>query len=124
MVGTRKPTAEGSGHAQAFARELASRGWCIVSGMALGVDGVAQRAALAAGGHSIAVLGCGVDVIYPARHRELHEQLSTQPGGLLLSEHPPGTVVRPAFFHAVTASSQGFRWEPWWSKPPRKAARW
>lgn len=98
MVGTRKPTAEGSGHAQAFARELASRGWCIVSGMALGVDGVAQRAALAAGGHSIAVLGCGVDVIYPARHRELHEQLSTQPGGLLLSEHPPGTVVRPAFF--------------------------
>ncbi|MDP3535587.1 MAG: DNA-processing protein DprA [Halomonas sp.] len=98
MVGTRRPTSEGSGNAQAFARELAQRGWCIVSGMALGVDGVAQRAALATGGHSIAVLGCGVDVIYPARHRDLYEQLSTAPGGLLLSEHPPGTVARPAFF--------------------------
>ncbi|MEC8936552.1 MAG: DNA-processing protein DprA [Pseudomonadota bacterium] len=98
MVGTRRPTSEGSGHAQAFARELANRGWCIVSGMALGVDGVAQRAALAAGGSSIAVLGCGIDVIYPARHRDLYEQLSTLPGGLLLSEHPPGTVAHPAFF--------------------------
>ncbi|MGM0832640.1 MAG: DNA-processing protein DprA [Pseudomonadota bacterium] len=98
MVGTRRPTSEGSGNAQAFARELVNRGWCIVSGMALGVDGVAQRAALAAGGQSIAVLGCGVDVIYPPSHRELHEQLSTVPGGLLLSEHPPGTGARPAFF--------------------------
>ncbi|PRY65068.1 DNA processing protein [Vreelandella songnenensis] len=98
MVGTRKPTAEGSANAQGFARELARRGWCVVSGMALGVDGIAQRAALAAGGTSIAVLGCGVDVIYPARHRDLHEQLSQAPGGLLLSEHPPGTTARPAFF--------------------------
>lgn len=98
MVGTRRPTSEGSGHAQAFARELANRGWCVVSGMALGVDGVAQRAALAAGGRSIAVLGCGVDVVYPARHRDLHEQLGSLPGGLLLSEHPPGTIARPAFF--------------------------
>ena len=98
MVGTRKPTSEGSANAQGFARELAHRGWCIVSGMALGIDGVAQRAALNAGGSSIAVLGCGVDVIYPARHRDLHEQLSHTPGGLLLSEHPPGTTARPAFF--------------------------
>ncbi len=98
IVGTRRPTSEGSSNAQVFARELASRGWCIVSGMALGVDGLAQRAALAAGGQSIAVLGCGVDVIYPPRHRDLHEQLSTLPGGLLLSEHPPGTLARPAFF--------------------------
>ena len=98
MVGTRKPTSEGNANAQGFARELARRGWCVVSGMALGVDGIAQRAALSAGGSSIAVLGCGVDVIYPARHRDLHEQLSQAPGGLLLSEHPPGTVARPGFF--------------------------
>ncbi|HBM27377.1 MAG TPA: DNA-protecting protein DprA [Halomonas sp.] len=98
MVGTRRPTSEGSRNAQAFARELAGRGWCVVSGMALGVDGVAQRAALEAGGTSIAVLGSGIDVIYPARHRDLYEQLSTQPGGLVLSEHPPGTTARPAFF--------------------------
>lgn len=98
MVGTRKPTSEGAHNAKTFARELASRGWCIVSGMALGVDGVAQRAALNAGGSTIAVLGCGVDVIYPASHRDLHEQLSRLPGGLVLSEHPPGTLARPAFF--------------------------
>lgn len=98
MVGTRKPTGEGAHNAQTFAREMVRRGWCIVSGMALGVDGVAQRAALSAGGSTIAVLGCGVDVIYPASHRDLHEQLSRLPGGLLLSEHPPGTLARPAFF--------------------------
>lgn len=98
MVGTRKPTSEGAHNAKTFAREMASRGWCIVSGMALGVDGVAQRAALNAGGSTIAVLGCGVDVIYPASHRDLHDQLSRLPGGLVLSEHPPGTVARPAFF--------------------------
>ncbi|OJA06765.1 DNA-processing protein DprA [Halomonas sp. QHL1] len=98
MVGTRRPTGEGTHNAQTFARDLARRGWCVVSGMALGVDGVAQRAALNAGGRTIAVLGCGVDVIYPASHRDLHEQLSSLPGGLLLSEHPPGTLARPAFF--------------------------
>ncbi|NYT73735.1 DNA-protecting protein DprA [Halomonas sp. QX-2] len=98
MVGTRRPTGEGTHNAQTFARDLARRGWCVVSGMALGVDGVAQRAALNAGGRTIAVLGCGVDVIYPASHRDLHEQLSCLPGGLVVSEHPPGTLARPAFF--------------------------
>lgn len=98
MVGTRRPTSEGSHNAQTFARDLVHRGWCVVSGMALGIDGVAQRAALEAGGRTVAVLGCGVDVIYPASHRDLHEKLSRLPGGLLLSEHPPGTVARPAFF--------------------------
>lgn len=98
MVGTRRPTGEGTHNAQTFASDLARRGWCVVSGMALGIDGVAQRAALKAAGRTIAVLGCGVDVIYPASHRDLHEQLSRLPGGLLLSEHPPGTRARPAFF--------------------------
>ncbi len=98
MVGTRRPTAEGAHNAKTFARELARRGWCIVSGMALGVDGVAQQAALDAGGSSVAVLGCGIDVIYPARHRALYQQLSDSPGGLVLAEHPPGTVAHPAFF--------------------------
>ncbi|MDQ7728057.1 DNA-processing protein DprA [Halomonas sp. SpR8] len=98
MVGTRRPTGEGTHNAQTFARDLVRRGWCVVSGMALGVDGVAQRAALNAGGSTVAVLGCGVDVIYPASNRDLHEQLGRLPGGLLLSEHPPGTLARAAFF--------------------------
>ncbi|RAH37832.1 DNA-processing protein DprA [Halomonas sp. SL1] len=110
MVGTRKPTREGLANAGGFARALAERGWGVVSGMALGIDGAAQQAALDAGGRSVAVLGGGVDVIYPARHRALHERLR-EPGGLLLSEHPPGTKPHPAFFprrnRIVTGLSRG-----------------
>ncbi|WP_447926844.1 DNA-processing protein DprA [Vreelandella sp. EE27] len=98
MVGTRKPTGEGGRNARHFARELARRGWCVVSGMALGVDGLAQQAALDEGGATVAVLGGGVDIIYPASHRALYEQLSQTPGALVLAEHPPGTKARPAFF--------------------------
>jgi DNA processing protein len=98
MVGTRRPTSEGAANAQAFARDFARRGWCVVSGMALGIDALAQRAALDAGGASIAVLACGIDVIYPARHRDLYQRLSQTPGGLVLAEHPLGTAARPAYF--------------------------
>ncbi|NOG31950.1 DNA-protecting protein DprA [Halomonas sp. TBZ9] len=98
MVGTRHPTSEGAQNAQAFARDFASRGWCVVSGMALGVDALAQRAALDAGGASIAVLASGIDTIYPARHRDLYQRLSESEGGLVLAEHPLGTQARPAFF--------------------------
>ncbi|WP_136248004.1 DNA-processing protein DprA [Halomonas borealis] len=97
MVGTRKPTREGLANAAGFARALVERGWSVVSGMALGIDGAAQHAALEAGGRSVAVLGGGVDVVYPARHRALHERLRG-PGGLLLAEHPPGTRPHPGFF--------------------------
>ncbi|MBB3191425.1 DNA processing protein [Halomonas cerina] len=97
MVGSRRPTREGLGNATGFARELAERGWCVVSGMALGVDGAAQQAALEAGGASIAVLGSGIDVVYPPRHQALHRRLQER-GGLLLSEHPPGTRARAGFF--------------------------
>lgn len=97
MVGSRRPTREGLTNAAGFARELAGRGWCVVSGMALGIDAAAQQAALDAGGASVAVLGCGVDVIYPPRHHRLHRRLQER-GGLLLSEHPPGTPARAGFF--------------------------
>lgn len=97
MVGTRRATREGLNNAALFAKALVEQGFCVVSGMALGIDGAAQWAALEAGGSSIGVLGCGIDVIYPARHRRLHERLG-QPGGLLLSEHPPGTRAHPVFF--------------------------
>lgn len=97
MVGSRRSTREGLSNAAVFARELAGRGWCVVSGMALGIDGAAQHAALEAGGMSVAVLGCGVDVVYPPRHHRLHRRLQ-EPGGLLLSEHPPGTRARAGYF--------------------------
>ncbi|GHE21895.1 DNA-processing protein DprA [Halomonas urumqiensis] len=97
LVGSRRPTREGLTNAAHFASALADRGWCVVSGMALGIDAAAQQAALERGGSSIAVLGCGVDVVYPPRHHRLHARLR-EPGGLLLSEHPPGTVARPGFF--------------------------
>lgn len=97
VVGSRRPTREGLTNAATFGRELASRDWCVVSGLALGIDGAAQQAALEAAGRSVAVLGCGVDVIYPPRHARLYRQLLEQ-GGLILSEHAPGTQARPAFF--------------------------
>jgi DNA processing protein len=97
MVGSRRPTREGLGNATTFARELAARGWSIVSGMALGIDGAAQEAALEAGGKSVGVLASGVDVVYPPRHHRLHERLQAS-GGLLVSEHPPGTRARSGFF--------------------------
>ncbi|MFD2191067.1 DNA-processing protein DprA [Pistricoccus aurantiacus] len=97
MVGSRRPTRDGLNNAAAFARGLAERGWCVVSGLALGIDGQAQQTALDAGGVSIAVLGCGVDVIYPPRHARLYRR-HLQDGGLLLSEHPPSTPARAAFF--------------------------
>lgn len=97
IVGSRRPTRDGLGNAARFGGELAERGWCVVSGLALGVDGCAQRAALDAHGRSVAVLGCGVDIVYPPRHDDLYRRLLAE-GGLILSEHPPGTRARPAFF--------------------------
>lgn len=93
IVGTRHPTADGLDHAHAFARSLAMRGWCVVSGLASGVDAAAHRGALAAGpaaASTIAVLGTGIDIIYPRTHRGLAVQIVAE-GGLLLSEFPLGT---------------------------------
>lgn len=97
VVGTRKPTREGQAHGYRFAREMAEAGYGVTSGMALGVDGAAHRGALAGGGRSVAVLGCGVDVLYPRQHAALRQALLDE-GGLLLSEHLPGTQARAPFF--------------------------
>lgn len=97
VVGSRRPSRDGLYNAQRFGRDIAGRGWCVISGMALGVDAAAQQAALDAGGVSVAVLGCGVDVIYPQRHHVLYRRLRDE-GGLLISEHAPGTRAHPAFF--------------------------
>ncbi len=89
VVGTRKPTPYGLRMTGLLVRELASAGMVIVSGMAAGIDGEAHRAALDAGGMTVAVLGSGVDVVYPPSHRRLYEKLVGE--GAVISESPPGT---------------------------------
>ncbi len=89
IVGTRKVTAYGREMTYRIAYDLAKAGVTIVSGLALGVDGVAHRAALEAGGRTIAVLGSGVDVIYPGKHRDLARKIEQQ--GAVLTEYPLGT---------------------------------
>lgn len=87
IVGARNCTCYGKEAAEQIGRELSEAGILVVSGMAAGIDGAAQRGALRGGGSTCAVLGCGVDVCYPAGNRELYEQLIK--GGCVLSEYPP-----------------------------------
>jgi DNA processing protein len=88
IVGTRRATPYGRQSAERIAAELAQAGVTVVSGLARGVDAAAHRAALEAGGRTIAVLGSGPDVIYPTEHRRLAEQILES--GAILSELPPG----------------------------------
>lgn len=89
MVGSRNATPQGLQTAENFARTLAAKGLCIVSGLALGIDAAAHRGALAAGGETIAVIGTGADRIYPARNKEL--ALAIVEHGAVISEFPLGT---------------------------------
>lgn len=89
IVGTRRASATGLDLAFEFGARLSEAGFTIVSGLALGIDGAAHKGALEADGRSVAVLGCGVDVCYPGRHRGLRDRLLRQ--GTILSEYPDGT---------------------------------
>ncbi|MEZ4520462.1 MAG: DNA-processing protein DprA [Thermomicrobiales bacterium] len=89
MVGTRKATAYGADMARRFAHDLGRSDVTVVSGLALGIDTVAHHAAIDAGGRTIAVLGSGVDVVYPSRNRKLAESVVNH--GALVSEYPLGT---------------------------------
>ncbi|VXC88531.1 conserved hypothetical protein [Pseudomonas sp. 8Z] len=87
MVGSRRASAPGLDNAHAFARSLAAGGFVITSGLALGIDGAAHQGALDGGGKTVAVLGTGLQCIYPARHKRLAVQIVEQ-GGALVSELP------------------------------------
>jgi DNA processing protein len=89
VVGTRRATTYGKEVACVFATELAAHGVSIVSGLARGIDAIAHQAALEAGGRTIAVLGHGIDVIYPPEHQKLAERIVAQ--GAIISDYPPGT---------------------------------
>lgn len=97
MVGSRSASRSGLGNSHAFAKEFAQLGWVVVSGLAEGIDGAAHTGALEGLGGTVAVLGCGVDHVYPKHHANLARHI-VQAGGLLLSEYPPGTPPQPAFF--------------------------
>ena len=100
IVGARQATADGKERAHHFARELAGHGYCIVSGLAHGIDAAAHRGALNAQrltGSTVAVMGTGVDVVYPPSHHALAEQI-VQHGGALVSAMRLGTPALPVHF--------------------------
>lgn len=96
VVGTRRASSYGLAAAAEIAGVFARSGVCVLSGLALGVDGRAHRAALEGRGLTVAVLGCGIDVVYPRRHRDLYSRVER--GGALISEYPPGTLPTPWAF--------------------------
>jgi DNA processing protein len=98
IVGSRAPTPAGKEFARQLSGDLAGSGWTIVSGMARGIDAAAHEGALGAGGPTVAVLGCGADVVYPPEHGELRERILRN--GAILSEYPPGTLPMPHRFPA------------------------
>ena len=98
IVGARSCSSYGAQAARTLARELTAAGVAVVSGMARGIDAEAHRGALEAGGTTIAVLGCGIDRDYPARHAELARRIVEN--GLIVSEYPPGTEPAPWRFPA------------------------
>lgn len=97
MVGTRNPGMDAWKAARRVARELSEAGVCVVSGLALGIDRAAHLGALDNGGKTVAVLGSGIDAIYPRAHLGLASRI-LESGGAIVSEYPPGTPPRPFRF--------------------------
>ncbi|WP_338862405.1 DNA-processing protein DprA [Mycetohabitans rhizoxinica] len=91
IVGSRNPTPQGNDNARLFAQALAAQGVCIVSGLALGIDGAAHRGALDSGSVTVAITGSGADVIYPQRHADLAAEI-VERGGAILTEWPLGAA--------------------------------
>ena len=96
VVGTRKPTAYGREMAHLISTELVRNGITVVSGLARGVDSVAHHAALDAGGRTIAIQACGLDMVYPPEHRRLADEIAER--GAIISDYPLDTRPRPDYF--------------------------
>ncbi len=96
VVGTRRPSLHGLTMARQLGRALAEAGWPVVSGLAEGIDGAAHEGCLDGGGAPVAVLGTPLDRVYPRHHGPLQRRVARQ--GLLLTEQPPGSPVRPGHF--------------------------
>ena len=109
IVGSRNPTPQGQINAAQFAQALGAAGWCVVSGLALGVDGAAHEGALNAGGYTVAVVGTGLDRVYPRKHLALAHRIAER--GLIVSEFalgtPPLTANFPRRNRLIAGLSQG-----------------
>jgi DNA processing protein len=97
IVGSRSATVAASARVRGLAADLARAGFGVISGGALGIDAAAHRGAMEGGGVTFAVLGCGIDVVYPDRHAGLFRQIVSGGGGLM-SEYAPGVPPRPGQF--------------------------
>jgi DNA processing protein len=106
VVGSRKASDRGLAIAAGVARELASRGVTVVAGLALGIDAAAHRAALTAGGRTVAVIGTGINRAYPAENRDLHEEIAAR--GLLLSQFWPDAPPQKRNFLMRNATMSGY----------------
>lgn len=109
IVGSRNPTPQGQINATQFAQALSAAGWCVVSGLAMGVDGAAHEGALHAGGSTVAVVGTGLDRVYPRKHLALAHRIAER--GLIVSEFalgtPPLTANFPRRNRLIAGLSQG-----------------
>jgi DNA processing protein len=106
IVGSRAATGHGMVVARELARQVAAAGGTVVSGGAVGIDAAAHRGAIDAGGHTVAVMACGLDIIYPERHRPLFADILAA-GGALVSPYQPGTQPRRGQFVARNAVVAG-----------------
>lgn len=98
IVGARNCSEYGRQMTREFSREIADCGISVISGMARGIDSIAERSTLDVDGYTCAVLGCGVDICYPAENRELYDDIKSR--GCIISEYPPGTKPVAGFFPA------------------------
>ncbi len=98
VVGTRECTDYGKAVAEGFSKELAKAGMLIISGLAKGIDAHAHLGALKAGGDTVAVLGCGIDMIYPMKNKHIYELIYAHGG--VISEYPPGDIGKNYYFPA------------------------
>jgi len=98
VVGSRDLSPRGEALTKKFVKEFVKEGYTIISGLARGIDTVAHTTALRQGGRTIAVLGCGLDIIYPSENKELSEEILKH--GALVSPYPPGTKPLPKNFLA------------------------
>ncbi len=96
IIGARLCSEYGRYVARKFGMELANAGIQVVSGLASGIDGISQKAAIEAGGDTYAILGCGVDICYPEENREIYQRIAKQGG--IVSEYIPGTLPKPQNF--------------------------